>query len=38
MDNLESLEIAKEYLTKEQIEEIKKLNYECVWVLSVYKN
>jgi hypothetical protein len=38
MDNLESLEIAKEYLTKEQIEEIKKLNYEYVWVLSVYKN
>jgi hypothetical protein len=38
MDNLESLEIAKEYSTKEQIEEIKKLNYECVWVLSVYKN
>lgn len=38
MENLESLETAKEYLTKEQIEEIKKLDYECVWVLSIYKN
>lgn len=38
MENLETLEKQKEYLTKEQIEEIKKLNYECVWVLSVYKN
>lgn len=38
MEKLESLETAKDYLTKEEIEEIKKLDYECVWVLNIYKN
>lgn len=38
MENLETLGTQKEYLTKEQIEEIKKLDHECVWFISVYKN
>jgi hypothetical protein len=38
MENLETLRTQKEYLTKEQIEEIKKLDYECVWLLKEFKN
>lgn len=38
MEKLESSESQKKYLTKDELENIKKLDFECVWSLMIFKN
>ena len=38
MEKLESSESQKNYLTKDELENIKKLDFECVWSLMIFKN
>lgn len=38
MEKLESSESQKNYLTKDELENIKKLDFECVWNLMIFKN
>lgn len=38
MEKLESSESQKNYLTNDELENIKKLDFECVWSLMIFKN